>query len=130
VRFLDTNVLIYALATDERAETARTLVADGGVIAVQSLNEFTDVSRRKLEKSWSEIDADIRVLLDTCILFEQVTAKVQREGRRLAERYRLRIFDAVLVATALETRCDAFISEDLHAGTVFDGRLTVTNPFA
>jgi predicted nucleic acid-binding protein len=130
VRFLDTNVLIYALGTDERAEVARTLVADGGVIAVQSLNEFTDVSKRKLKKDWPEVAADIEALLITCTVFERVTVKLQAEGRRLADRYGLRIFDAILVATALEASCDAFISEDLQDGMVFEGRLAVSNPFA
>ena len=128
--FLDTNVLIYALGTDERAEVARTLVADGGVIAVQSLNEFTDVSKRKLKKDWPEVAADIEALLITCTVFERVTVKLQAEGRRLADRYGLRIFDAMLVATALEASCDAFISEDLQDGMVFEGRLAVSNPFA
>jgi predicted nucleic acid-binding protein len=130
VRFLDTNVLVYALGTDERAEVARTLVADGGVIAVQSLNEFTDVSKRKLKKPWPEVAADIEALLITCTVFERVTVELQAEGRRLADRYGLRIFDAMLVATALEASCDAFISEDLQDGMVFEGRLAVSNPFA
>ena len=130
MRFLDTNVLIYALGTDERAEVARTLVADGGVIAVQSLNEFTDVSKRKLKKDWPEVAADIEALLITCTVFERVTVKLQAEGRRLADRYGLRIFDAMLVATALEASCDALISEDLQDGMVFEGRLAVSNPFA
>lgn len=130
MRFLDTNVLIYALGTDERADVARTLVADGGVIAVQSLNEFTDVSGRKLQKSWSEIGSDIEALLMTCTVFDRVTADLQAEGRRIAERYGLRIFDAMLVATALEAGCDTFISEELQDGMVFEGQLAVSNPFA
>lgn len=130
MKFLDTNVLIYAVATDERAEAARALVADGGVIAVQSLNEFTDVSRRKLKKDWAEIDADIEAFLLTCSLFEPVTGQLQAKGRTIAEQHRLRIFDAMLVAIALEAGCETFVSEDLHQGMVFEGRLTVSNPFA
>jgi predicted nucleic acid-binding protein len=130
VKFLDTNVLVYAVATDERAETARGLIADGGVIAVQSLNEFTDVSRRKLKKDWAEIDADIEAFLLACSLFEPVTGQLQAKGRAIAEQHRLRIFDAMLVAVALDAGCDTFVSEDLQAGMVFDGKLTVLNPFA
>jgi predicted nucleic acid-binding protein len=105
------------------------LVAEGGVIAIQSLNEFTDVSRRKLNKGWNEIESDIEALLDTCALFENVTADVHAKGRRIAERYQLRIFDAMLIATALEAKCSSFISEDLQAGAVFEDRLTASNPF-
>jgi predicted nucleic acid-binding protein len=117
------------LATDERAEIARMLVAESGVIAIQSLNEFTDVSRRKLNKGWNEIESDIEALLDTCALFENVTADVHAKGRRIAERYQLRIFDAMLIATALEAKCSSFISEDLQSGMMFEDRLTASNPF-
>ena len=130
MRFLDTNVLIYAVATDERGDIARALVADGGVIAAQSLNEFTDVSRRKLKKSWGEIDDDIEALLTTCTVAETVSVGLHKDGRRIAQQYRLRIFDAMLVAIALETGCDSFVSEDLQDKMIFDGRLTVSNPFA
>jgi predicted nucleic acid-binding protein len=130
MRFLDTNVLIYGVAIGERGKIARRLVVEGGIIAVQSLNEFTDVSRRKLKKDWGEIEADIEALLMTCSVFETVTAAIHANGRRIAKEHHLRIFDAMLVATALEARCDTFVSEDLHTGMVFDGRLTVSNPFA
>ncbi len=53
---LDTNVLIYAVAkNDPRASKAEELLAGGGVIAVQSLNEFVSVARRKLGMSWKKI---------------------------------------------------------------------------
>jgi predicted nucleic acid-binding protein len=42
-------------------------------------------------------------------------------------RYRI---GRMLVAVALAAGCDEFISEDLHEGMVFDGRLRVSNPFA
>ncbi len=51
--FLDTNILVYATATDDRrSAVARSLLAKGGVINVQVLNEFTNVARRKLQRPW------------------------------------------------------------------------------
>jgi predicted nucleic acid-binding protein len=48
-RFFDTNILIYAFAAGERRTAkAEALVADGGVIGVQVLNEFTSVARSHL----------------------------------------------------------------------------------
>ena len=47
--FLDTSILIYAFAlNDPRSDTAETLLAAGGVISIQVLNEYVNVSRRKL----------------------------------------------------------------------------------
>jgi predicted nucleic acid-binding protein len=123
-------VLVYAFESGDRGEQARELLLEGGTIAVQSLNEFTDVARRKLGMSWAEVGAAIDNALLSCSVFEGVTAELQQGARRLAERYRLRIFDASLLSVALEAGCDTFLSEDLHDGLLVEGRLTVRNPFA
>ena len=48
--FIDTNVLVYLAARDiERAERAEALVAAGGTISVQVLNELANVARRKMQ---------------------------------------------------------------------------------
>ena len=53
--FLDTNVLVYAVAkNDPRAEIATALVAKGGRISVQVLNEFAIIARRKLNWPWPD----------------------------------------------------------------------------
>jgi predicted nucleic acid-binding protein len=45
----DTNVLLYLLSEDAtKADRAEKLVANGGVISVQVLNEFAAVASRKL----------------------------------------------------------------------------------
>ena len=51
--FFDTNVLVYVVGQqDERTAKAEALVANGGTVSVQVLNEFASVSRRKLGMSW------------------------------------------------------------------------------
>lgn len=46
--FFDTNVLLYLLSGDAaKADRAETLVAAGGVINVQVLNESASVASRK-----------------------------------------------------------------------------------
>ena len=51
--FFDTNVLIYALAKgDPRSRRAEELLAAGGVLSVQILNEFVSVARRRILMSW------------------------------------------------------------------------------
>jgi len=45
--FFDTNVLIYAVGkNDPRASRAEALLAGGGIVSIQSLNEFVSVVRR------------------------------------------------------------------------------------
>ena len=54
--FLDTNVLLYVFtADDSRNEQAASLIASGGVVSVQVLNEFVEMSRRKLRREWDEV---------------------------------------------------------------------------
>src|SRR5208337_4153394 len=51
--FFDSNVLIYAMVSgDSRRERAQHLIAQGGVISVQVLNEFVAVARRKMGMPW------------------------------------------------------------------------------
>jgi predicted nucleic acid-binding protein len=40
------------------------------------------------------------------------------------------IYDALVVAAALEAGCATLYSEDLHDGQTIDGQLTIRNPFA
>jgi predicted nucleic acid-binding protein len=39
-------------------------------------------------------------------------------------------YDALIVAAALESDCSTLLSEDFQHGQVFEGTLTVINPFA
>jgi len=45
-------------------------------------------------------------------------------------RYHLSHWDALIIASAIHAGCDTVYSEDMQHGQVFDGRLTVVNPFA
>jgi predicted nucleic acid-binding protein len=54
--FFDTNILIYAFASDgSHTDIATRLLAGGGVLAVQTLNEFASVAVRKLAMPWDEV---------------------------------------------------------------------------
>jgi predicted nucleic acid-binding protein len=53
--FFDTNVLLYLLSTDAKADQAESLLAGGGVVSVQVLNEFVSVALRKLKMKWPEL---------------------------------------------------------------------------
>ena len=55
--FHDTNVLLYLMSADTaKADRAEALLARGGCISVQVLNEFASVASRKLAMPWSEIE--------------------------------------------------------------------------
>ena len=59
-----------------------------------------------------------------------MTVETHETGLALTERYGLSVWDASVVASALEADCDTLWSEDMQDGLVVSGRLRVRNPFA
>jgi predicted nucleic acid-binding protein len=127
--FFDTNVLVYLASRDPiKADRVEEMVERGGTVSVQVLNELSNVARRKMRLSWSETHnflSKIRNLLEV----QSITIEVHDIGLGLAERHGLSIYDAMIVASALESRCDTLWSEDMHDGLMINRTLRITNPF-
>lgn len=128
--FFDSCVLIYALSEDDpRADIAEQLLVSGGVISVQVLNELAAVARRKLNMPWAEIRQaldDIRTLCEPPV---PLSLETHASAVGIAERYGYQIYDALIVAAAMEARCHVLYSEDMQDGQVI-GSLTIRNPFS
>ena len=127
--FLDTNVLVYAFSTDERASKAQQLLERGCLINVQILNEFANVARRKLKMSWTELSDALDDIRTLCPTISPVTLDTHAAGLQRAQRYGLSVFDGLVVAAALEAGCATLWSEDMQHGLIVDERLTILNPF-
>jgi predicted nucleic acid-binding protein len=128
--FFDTNVLIYAYRKDDpRASVAEELLASGGVIGAQQLNEFVSVAQRKLRRSWQEILTALEDLRLLCPDPQPLTVTTHESALRIAERYGYGIYDALVIAAALEASCNTLYSEDMQSGQKIQG-LTIRNPFA
>ncbi|PWU04344.1 MAG: VapC toxin family PIN domain ribonuclease [Terriglobia bacterium] len=128
--FFDTNVILYAFRQDDsRSPVAEALIAGGGTISVQVLNEFVAVARRKLNRSWREVRRALELLQ---IFFPHplpLTLEIHERALRIAERYGYSIFDSLVIAAALDCGATALYSEDMHDGQTIYG-LTIRNPFA
>lgn len=126
--FFDTNVLLYLLSADAaKANRAEALLAGGGVVSVQVLNEFAAVIRRKAKLPWP----DIREMLDTIQMTCQVvpvTLELHEAALGVAERYQFTIYDSLIVAAAQGAGCEILYSEDLQDGQTL-GTVNVCNPF-
>jgi predicted nucleic acid-binding protein len=127
--FLDTNIIVYAQQLDAKGDAARKLLADGGVVSVQVLNEFASVSHRKLGRTWPEIAEAINDVIAVTDAPVALSLDLHMSARTLAEKDGLSFYDALIVAAALEAGCEALFSEDLQHGRRFGG-LAVRNPFA
>ena len=128
--FFDTSVLLYLLSEDARkADRVEALLAKGGVISVQVLNEFASVCSRKLKLPWS----DVRAILDTVRAVTEVaplTTDLHDRALDLAEQYRFSFYDCLIVASALEEACSILYCEDLQSGQRIERTLRIVNPFA
>ena len=128
-RFFDSNVLIYAQQADAKGDAARALMAQGGVISVQVINEFASVMRRKYKRTWPEIEGAIQ---DITIVFDDirpVTMQLHHMAMILVREHNTGFYDALIIAAAMDAECDFLYSEDLQHGRKF-GDLLVVNPFA
>jgi predicted nucleic acid-binding protein len=126
--FFDTNVLVYTMTADVRGNTARSRLSEGGVVSAQVLNEFVRVARKKLRLEWAVIEA---ALVELRALFDEVTPvalSTHEFAVSLARHDGFDIYDALILAAALEAGCETLYSEDLQHGRRF-GDLTVVNPF-
>jgi predicted nucleic acid-binding protein len=128
-RFLDTNILVYAFTQgDPRCAPAEAILIEGGCISVQVLNELVRVLSGKLLADWPTIRAQMDIAANLLAAPAPLTVETHRAALTIAERHQVRIYDALMVASALEQGCTELLSEDLQHGRHF-GALSVRNPF-
>lgn len=127
--FFDTNVLLYLLSEDAaKAGRAEVLIAGGGRISVQVLNEFAAVASRKLGMSFDEIRELLKVVRAVCAV-DPISEATHDRGLAVSERYGFSIYDSMIVSSALLAGCQVLFSEDLQDGQTIDDQLTVRDPF-
>jgi predicted nucleic acid-binding protein len=126
--FFDTNILVYAYSTDPKRARAQALVAEGGIISAQVLNEFTSVLRTKQKQDWPIIEAAIRSVRFQFNDILPLTVDTHEAAIALARAHGFSFYDALIAAAAIEANCDILYSEDFQHGRTVGG-LTIRNPF-
>ena len=132
--FIDTNVLVYAEASDEPHKQRLALAllkslydANLGVMSTQVLQEYCNVALKKLKLPAQHV----RAQLDLYEQFEvvQVTPQIIRAGLDLHQTRSVGFFDAIVLASAHAAGCNVIWTEDMNAGEVVNG-VCISNPFA
>lgn len=132
--FIDTNVLVYAEASDsplkQRAALAllkRLYEENLGVLSTQVLQEYCNVALKKLKLPAQYV----RSQLDFYEQFEivQVTPAIIRAGLDIHQTRSVSFFDAIVLASAHAAGCNVIWTEDLNAGEVVNG-VCISNPFS
>ena len=134
MRFVDTNVLLYALRIspgDERKrEIARDLLKRGDLmLSIQVLQEFyAQATRLSAPGALTHEQAASAVESLTRFPIQDMTLDVVRSALAIRGRFGLSYWDSAILAAARATGCEIVYSEDLSHED-YDG-LRVINPFA
>ncbi len=134
MRFVDTNVLLYAISRDpkerEKAQRANEILAERDLaVSVQVLQEFyvqaTRASRPDPITHEQAVD-----LVESFMRFPVVpiTAELMRAAFATCRRFRTSYWDAAILEAARILGCDVVLSEDLSDGAEYAG-VRVENPF-
>ncbi|MDP1527676.1 MAG: PIN domain-containing protein [Rhodocyclaceae bacterium] len=128
--FADTNIVVYAYGVDPtKVAKAKAILNDAPVISTQVINEFHNVARRKLGLDIATRHRIATDLLQSCRVVA-VDQAIVAAAMQVEARYQVSYWDALIIAAALAAGCSTLYSEDMQDGQVFEGRLTVKNPFA
>ena len=126
--FFDTNIILYILTTDARkAAITETLLAFGGTISVQVLNELVSVSLKKFKLPLPAVAATLTALRNTLAVVP-IDIAVHERGLELIGKHKFSPYDAMIVAAALLADCKTLYSEDMQDGAKIEG-LTIRNPY-
>src|SRR6266542_4064057 len=111
--FFDTNVVVYLFSADSaKADRAEEVLARGGRISVQVLNELVAFARCKLGMSWREI-LQVTAHLRTICPVTPLTVETHARGIQIARRLGLSISDGTIFASALLSACATLSTEDM-----------------
>lgn len=128
--FVDTNVAAYAFGEDEAKKAkARLLLANHPTISTQVVNEFLNVCRVKLKIDVATRHRLAQELMAGCDVVT-VNPAVVLKAMDIEAQCNLNFWDCLIIAAAQLAGCDTLYSEDMQDGQVFEGRLTVINPFS
>lgn len=132
--FIDTNVLIYAHDVDAKAKhvAAKTILRElwllrTGVLSPQVLQEFYVNVTKKIPHPLTKESARLVVSTYTIWCIETTSAEISN-AFRIEDESRIGFWDALIVASALQSGASRILSEDMNAGPTIAG-IPIENPF-
>lgn len=134
MRFVDTNILLYAISRDpqeaHKAERARGLLAERDLaLSVQVLQEFYVQATRASRPDPLDHERAAK-LIESFLRFPvaDITPQVMLAALATRDRFRISYWDAAILEAARALGCETVLSEDLSDGQDYAG-VGVQNPF-
>ncbi|MXW74393.1 MAG: PIN domain-containing protein [Chromatiales bacterium] len=134
MRFVDTNVLMYAVSEDPaeagKRERARDVLSERDLaVSVQVLQEFYFQATRPARARRLSSESALR-FLEPILLFriQAMTPDVFLDAVDISRRFQLSYWDGAIIAAAQALDCEAIYTEDLNPGQHY-GAVRALNPF-
>jgi len=134
MRFVDTNVLLYALGStgrdEQKSAIARTLLGSADLaLSTQVLQEFYAQATR-VTRSGAIGHEQAMALVSSWLRFpvQEITVAIVQSALTAKRKFGLSYWDAAIVESARALGCRSVLTEDLNHGQAFDG-VRVVNPF-
>ncbi len=127
---IDTNILLYSISKNEdrKLPIAANLMNECPVIFPQNLSEFINVLVNRWKYPKENMGLIVSEVLNSCLLINTSVA-AYKLAFELIKKYDFQVFDAIIVASALEVGCNILFSEDMQDSLVIEKQLTIVNPF-
>ena len=133
MKFIDTNVWVYALTEQDHARKkiaaeliSKTYLEDTICVNAQVLKEFANFAFKRTKKSADEINVMLKKMASYS--FVPDTKELVMQAVALKERYDVGFYDSLMLSAANKAKCDVIYTEDLNSGQQY-GAVTAVNPF-
>ncbi len=134
MRFVDTNVLLYAVSRDpqeqDKAARANEILADRDLaLSVQVLQEFY-VQATRASRRDPLTHGQATSLVESLLRFPvaEITTPVMLAALAARQRFQISYWDAAILEASRSVGCHLVLSEDLTHGADYGG-VRVENPF-
>jgi predicted nucleic acid-binding protein len=134
VRFVDTNILLYAISRDpaeqDKAKRANDILTDRDLaLSVQVLQEFyVQATRASRPDAIGHQQAVLLIESFQRFPVQDITSGIMMAALDTRQRFQLSYWDAAIIEASRAMGCTQVLSEDLNDGQDYDG-VRVVDPF-
>jgi predicted nucleic acid-binding protein len=134
VRFVDTNVLLYAISRDpaeqDKAKRANDILTERDLaLSVQVLQEFyVQATRASRPDAITHRQAFRLIESFRRFAVQDITSAIMMAALDARQRFQISYWDAAIIEASRTMGCAEVLSEDLNDGQDYAG-VRVTNPF-
>ena len=134
MRFVDTNILLYAISRDpaeqDKAKSANDILAERDLaLSVQVLQEFyVQATRASRPDAIGHQQAVLLIESFRRFPVQDITSAIMRAALDACHRFQISYWDAAIIEAARALGCTDVLSEDLSDGQDYGG-VRIANPF-